>query len=385
MVKKTDAPSGKELITGNILDALLIGYKDTQYGHLKPEPVVIPSGSLKLDSCVAIKTGATIRVGGPAEVGKTSQSLLFAANYMAAMPKSKTIYINAESKLPEELQGRTGMKFVWTGAEWQYGTVFILESNVFDTICDILVSLLKTAYEQGEHLCIIIDSIDMLTLLSNLEKKVADNRKPAGVNYITKELFRRISPQIRAFNALLILITQYSATFKIDQYEKSAPQMMEGNNTHAINHQCSYALYYRQRNKGDYILEDDEKQPDPSTNKILGIHAKIEIKKSSTDNTGYTIDVPIKKGRVGNCIWNEKEVADMVLAYELANKEKAWITFDKGILSEALAKGVEIKEKINGMPKFYAYFEEDPKAFKWVKDKVMEITSLRMKALSGDS
>ncbi len=368
----------------NMLSALLKGYKETHYNFDSQPPTIITSGSLVLDSVVTVKTGTTLRMGGPAEVGKTSQALLFAHNYMAIMPRSKTIYVNAESKFSEELQGRTGMKFVFSGDEWDYNTVFVLESNVFDTICDILANLLKIAKDNGEHLCIIVDSVDMLTLAGNLEKKISDGKKPAGVNYLTKELFRRISPQIRAFNALLIMITQYSATFKLDQYEKDVPNLMDGNQTHALNHQSSYALYYRPRYGGNYILENPkDKKPDPQTNKILGIYAKIDVRKSSSDNTGYTVEVPIVKGRIGNCVWTEKEVADMCVAYQLVSGA-GWLTFDEQIVKEAKSAGVEIKEKVNGINKFYEYLEENKPVCEWLKNKVTEITKLRLQ-LTGES
>lgn len=372
---------GNENITKNVLDALLGGYKDSHYGHLEPKSVIISSGSLKIDSVITVRTGTTIRMGGPAETGKTSQSFLFAANYMNTMPKAKTIYVNAEAKLSEELQKNTGLKFVWSGDEWEYGTVFVLETNVCETVGDMLVSLLKTAYEQGEHICIIVDSIDMLVSIKDLDKKMHENKSPAGVNKLTKDLFRKISHLIRGFDALLIMITQYSATFNPDPYSKTAPQLMEGNNTHAINHQCSCGLYYRQRGAKSYILEDDKAQPDPSNNKILGVNAKVELKKTSTSNTGYTIEVPIKLGRIGNAVWNEKEVADLIIAFQMLVPGKgSWWNFDADILKEAAGAKITLKETINGMKNIYAYLEEDKNAYLWLKKKVVELIRIHQNA-----
>jgi RecA/RadA recombinase len=366
----------------NILNALLKGSKEHHYNNHSNEPTVISSGSLLLDSCVTVKTGNTIRMGGAAELGKTSQSLLFASNYMKAMPKAKTLYVNAEAKFSEELQGRTGLKFVFTPEEWDTGTVFVLMSNVYDLIAQAILTSLKTCHENGEHLCIVIDSVDMLTLAADKEKKITDGKKPAGINYITKELFRKISQEVRAFNALLILITQYSATFNLDPYSKEPPQLMEGNNTHALNHQCTYAFYYRQRIKSSFILEKEKEQPDPSTNKILGVYARVDIKKSATDKSGYMVEIPIKKGRVGNAVWTEKEVTDLVLAYELARKSGAWVTFDSNVVSEAKKSNVEIKEKINGINQLYDYLETDTNALNWLKNKVEEITKLRTQLIT---
>src|SRR5664280_1049889 len=88
--------SGNEEVSKNLLGALLKGYKETHFNFDQEPQKIIPSGSLKLDMFVKVKSGTTIRIGGPQEVGKSSQSLLFAQNYMATFPKSKTIYINTE-------------------------------------------------------------------------------------------------------------------------------------------------------------------------------------------------------------------------------------------------------------------------------------------------
>ena len=380
MAKKTqeEAVNNNSEVTKNVIDALLGGYKDTHYGHLKPKRIIIPSGSLKLDSFATVRSGTAIRNGGPPEAGKTSQAFLWAANYMTTLPKAKTVYVNAEAKLSEELQKNTGLKFVWKGEDWDYGTVLVLETNVCETVGDMLVSLLKTAYEQGEHICIIIDSVDMLVSVKDLDKKLTDNKSPAGVNKLTKELLRKIGHLVRGFDAFLIFITQYAATFNPDPYSKTAPSMMEGNNVHGINHSCSYGFYYLQKTSKSYILEDEDAPPDPVKNKILGIYARVKLSKTSTGNTGYTIEIPIKKGRIGNAVWVEKEVTDLTLSYQILNKvSKGWFGFDPHIIKEAKADGVELKEKINGIANVYEYLETDTAAFQWLKKKVETLIRIK--------
>lgn len=382
MAKKADNNTNSDA-SKNIIDAMLKGYADYHYNHITPKRVAISSGSLKIDSYARAYSGTIIRMGGPAEAGKTSQTLLFLSQYMLTLPKSKCIYIDAEFKLSDELKNRSGLTFVYSGEDWEYGTVLVLKTNFAEPIADFLQSALKTAYEQGEHIGIALDSVDMLQSVKEVDKQVGAPRTPAGINKLTKELFRRICPMINAYDALLIMITQFSSVFYPDQYAKKDPQMMDGNNTHALNHQCSLALYYRNKNKSDFILEDEKSMPDPVTNKILGTMAKVEIKKSATDSTGYMIEVPIKKGRVGNCVWVEKEAGDMILAYELAKKSGAWITFDNDIVKEAKAAGVDVKEKINGINALYDYLETDKAAREFLIGKVKFITNIRMSAL-GD-
>lgn len=326
----------------------------------------------------------------------TSQSLLFANNFMQTLPNSKVMYINAEAKFGEEIQTRAGMKFTRNPDEWDYGTVFIFDTNCFDTICDVLVQQYKQIHEAGGHLAVIIDSVDMLRLKSSFGAKVSDGKKPAGVNYLTKELFRHLCHPITAYNGLLIMITQFSATFTMSQYEKEAPNLMDGNQTHALNHQASYALYYRPRTKSNYILEDDGAQADPVKNKILGVNVRIDVRKSATDSTGYMIEVPIKKDKIGNCIWVEKELFDALLLLSLVSKKGAWIE-----LSDIISKWIEehnasiieqnkktteeggkdllplleYKSKHQGISQFSEYFEKNPKTLSVLLEKLRTLYS----------
>ena len=346
----TAPQTNKNDASKHLLTAQLAETKGTHFNSFNTKPVVISSGSLKLDNYLKVKTGSVIRMGGPAEVGKTSQAMLFADNFMKTLKNSKVIYINAEAKFGDEIQARTGMKFTKNPEEWEYGTVFILDTNCFDTVCDILVGQYKQIYEAGGHLGVIIDSVDMLRLKSSFDAKVSDGKKPAGVNYLTKELFRHICHPITAYNGFLIMITQYSATFTMDKYEKEAPNLMDGNQTHALNHQASYALYYRPRTKSNYILEDPESPVDPIKNKILGVNARIDVRKSATDSTGYMLEIPIKKDKIGNCIWIEKELFDALFLLNLVTRKGAWIELSDIVtkwVEEANKPIIEENEKIN--------------------------------------
>lgn len=381
-----------------LLEAQLAATSDTHFNTFNTKPIVISSGSLKLDNYLKVKTGGVIRMGGPAEVGKTSQALLFAENFMKSLPKAKVMYINAEAKFPEEMQARTGLLYTRIPAEWDWGTVFIFDTNCFDTICDVLVGQYKQIHEAGGSLCVIIDSVDMLRLKSSFGAKVSDGKKPAGVNYLTKELFRHLCHPITAYNGMMIMITQYSATFTMSQYEKDAPNLMDGNQTHALNHQASYALYYRPRTKTCFIVDDEEAQADPVKNPIIGFKCKIDVRKSATDETGYMLEIPIKKGKVGNCIWVEKELFDSLFLLKLASKKGAWIEIDKivGDWLEETNKPIrernkeieeknkkldkdkqlpleplyELKMKHQGISQFSQYFEDNKRTCDWLVDKI---------------
>jgi hypothetical protein len=185
----------------------------------------------------------------------------------------------------------------------------------------------------------------------------------------------------------MIMITQYADTFTMSAYEKESPSLMDGNKTHALNHQASYALYYRPRTKSSLILEHDKDNPDVVKNKILGHIAKVEIKKSASDNTGYTLEIPIKKGRVGNAVWTEREIFDTLVTMESISKSGSWYEMlflpiswindennDRKKKNELIEKEneklkeeekkpllpmIELQTKFQGTEAFSEYFEEN--------------------------
>ena len=367
----------KAEISKNLLGSLLNGYREDHYTFIQDQPYNISSGSLILDSFISVKTGSVLRIGGAsAEVGKTSQCFLFADSFMKTVPKSKSIYVKTEARLSEEMKKRTGLNFVCTAENWSYSTVFVLDCNRLEVICQMIEPLLKSMYEQGEHLCIIIDSIDSLTLRASIAKEFGERTAIASIPFLTKELFRRLALPINKYNALLLFTSQYSSTIKLDPYSKEPPKLMEGSSANALNHQSEYALYYRHRYQSDYILENQDEKPDPVKNKIIGVYATVEIKKSASDVSGTILKIPIKRNRVGNAVWTQKEVGDMLLQWSLASKAGAgWISFAPEILKEAKEFGLEIKEKLQGLNNLYSYLDENKKICDWFYNKIKTVIS----------
>ncbi|RTL03100.1 MAG: hypothetical protein EKK57_00350, partial [Proteobacteria bacterium] len=307
----------------------------------------------------------------------TSQCLVLAGNYMSVMPKSKTIFIKAEGRFSEDMQKRSGMKYTEDPANWDYGTVFIFKCNVFEVIADTIISLVKSMYDNGEHLCIIIDSMDGLILQDDLNKKIGENAKVAGVPLLTKLLFRHLALPIESYNALMLITGQYSAEIKLDQYAQNTPRAGSSSGGSSVGHQSSVILEYSPRYGGDYILEDDKEKPDPVKNKVLGVYATLEVKKSMNEATGLgKIRIPIKRGVIGPAIWKEKEVSDMLLMHNLIIKKGAWLDINADLLAKMAADGVEFQEKHNGINKLNQYLEENPKVVNYLFDmfvKTLEV------------
>jgi hypothetical protein len=363
--------SEDQVSSNDILSGFLKENKGDHFNDVVPKSVVISTGSLLLDSMVKVRSGSVLRLCGKGnELGKTSQSFVYARNFMDTMPKSKTIYIKAEGRLTPEIQARSGHTFVNSPAEWSYGTVFVFSSNIFETVAGLIETLLKSMHELGEHLCIIIDSLDGLILKDDLQTKGIDgNMKVAGVPKLTKEMFRRLALPINHYDALMIMLSQYSAAISLDPYSKEPPRQVDASGGSSAGHQSDYVFLYGIRFGGDMILEKPDEKPDMHKNKILGLYAGIEIKKSSTDVTGSRVKIPIKKGRVGSAIWVEKEVVDMLFMFDMIDRKASWLTPRESLTKELTEAGLETIPKLQGLPALYDYMETNKPVFEYLLAK----------------
>ncbi len=367
--------------SADALKSLVHDHRAEHFVYVQPQHRVISTGSLILDSLVKVRSGGVVRlVGKGAELGKTSEAFVLATNYMGTMPKAKTIYFKAEARLTPEIIKRSGLRFVFKPEEWVEGTVFVYPVNTFEVFAETLEQLLPQMHELGEHLCVILDSLDGLMLRSDKTKALwvagdgAENVKVAGVPLLTKLLFRRLGLPITHFDVLMLITGQYSADIKLDPYAPGAPRQASTAGGNAIAHQADYVFEYQTRSGvKDQILENPKEKPDWRENKTLGVYATIDIRKSGTDVTGARPRIPIRKGRVGCAIWIEREIADMMLQFELLTPKKdpktgkpgggAWLTIDPEIVAQVkAATGVELPEHVNGMNNVYALIEEQPKA-----------------------
>jgi len=382
MAKAKKDENGEEikLSTKDIFSTILKDTKGDHYNNVISKNYPISSGSLILDTQIKVRSGQVLRLAasGP-ETGKSSQAMVYAENFMKVVPRSKTILIKAEGRCSKEFQARTGLKYVTTSEEWDYGTVFIWSVNYFETIASTLETMLKAMHEADERLCICWDSLDGTILKADAMKDVwggTESPKVAGVPLLTKLLFKRFALPVSHYDALMIVITQYSAAIKLDPYSPGTNRQVEGSGGSSIGHQSDYVLYYHPRYQGDYILEKPDEKPDPVKNKVLGVFASIEVKKSASDVTGCgRIRVPIRKNRVGSAIWVEKEVVDMAMQFNHLTRKGAWYFFSEELVSLAKKDGIEIKVQHQGMNGVFDYIEENKTIFEWMFNQYKKLIS----------
>ncbi len=365
-----------------LLGQFLKDHKDEHFAFIQPKHVRISTGSLLLDSLVSVRSGGVVRlVGKGAELGKTSEAFVLADNYMKTMPKAKTIYFKAEARLTPEIIARSGLKFVFTAEEWVEGTVFVFPVNIFEIFAGNLELIVPAMYEAGEHICVILDSMDGLMLRADREKDLwkekADNVKVAGVPKLTKELFRRLGLMITHYDVLMLMTGQYSASIQLDQYADKTPRQAESSGGNAVAHQSDYVFEYQARWPGDQILEDPNEKPDAQKNKSLGVYATLMIKKSATDVSGTKIKIPIRKGRKGCAIWVEREIGDMMLGWGQLEKAGSWLKMSPELIKEVAADtSITLPEKIQGINKLYALLEEHPGVTEFLRQKFLKLISI---------
>lgn len=370
--KEEDVDSNID-VTKNILNALLKGNEEDHYNYIESKPVRIPSGSILWDSVSPIYSASVLRFCSAPELGKTSQSLLIAKNYVETMKKAKVLYIKSEGRLSEEVRRKSGMRFCFDADSWEIGSVFVLESCIFETVALFIEKLLKSTYEQGIGLCIILDSLDGLLLKKDFnDKEIGEGVMVAGVPKMLKLLMRKIALPVNKYNALMIMNSQVSANIKLNPYEKNnIPNMVSGVGGASALHSCDQIYEFQPRYQKDFILEKPDEKPDPIKNKILGIWCKLEVKKSLGGQTsGYVISYPVSRTKTGNCIWRELEVGDMMLAWGLIVKKGAWLSFSENTIKEAKESGFELKDQIQGLNNLYSYLEENPKICDYFYNKI---------------
>jgi hypothetical protein len=92
------------------------------------------------------------------------------------------------------------------------------------------------------------------------------------------------------------------------------------------------------------------------------------------EKTGVEVRYPIKyRARSGEGIWVEKEVADMMLAWDMATAKGAWVTVSDEIIEEVKReKDLEFKKQHQGMENFSKYFEENKEIGKYLFHKFRE-------------
>ena len=351
------------LSSQNILESFLKSNKNDHYNFEDEITYKVSSGSLQFDLQLNGGFGPGLhRFVGMNEGGKTSESLEIVKNFLRDVPNTKAFYIKAEGRLSPEMRERSGVKFVFSAEEWDVGTCFVFESNIYETVVDIMRELVAKNDEKIKY-CFLLDSVDGLITRGDLDKSFEDSNKVAGGAVIAANFMKRLSIALAKRGHMAIFISQVRADIKIDPYTKAPVRQTSATGGNALLHFANYIIEFEPRYKGDLILQDpNNKTPDIQKNPIIGHFAKVTVKKSPNEKTNMTISYPIRYGRKnGTSIWIEKEIVDLLYAWEFIEKKSSWINLSEEFKEMLQENNFNLSDKIQGDYNLFKIIEDDKK------------------------
>ena len=368
---KKNIEAGSATITPNqLMQKFLKDNEKDHYNFEQEHDYVVSSGSLILDYELGGGFGPGLhRFVGFTESGKTSEALQIMKNFLQTVPNGRGFYIKAEGRLSKNMQGRSGVNFVFDAEEWEDGNCFVFECNIYETVMDALRKLVGKNDTNNKY-CFILDSVDGLISKNDLDKSFEDSKKVAGGAVIASDFMKKVSIALAKRGHMAIFISQVRADIKLDPYSKAPIRQTSATGGNALLHFANWILEFEPSFKSDQILEKPNEKPDREKNKILGRYAKITVKKSPNEKTNNVIPYPILFNRTGgNSIWVEKEILDMMYVFEFANKKGAgWIEFDEDFVNLVQEKGIELPQKIQGENQFSKFLEENVDAKNFLVD-----------------
>lgn len=368
LAKKIEAEEPK-VTSNDVLNAALKEHKTEHYNFQERVTWRVSTGSLILDTATGGVCPSLWRLCGNNNSGKTPQMLEIVRNILKDVPNSKALWVLAEGRgLSEENVERCGLKFVYDPADWAIGTVFVLETNVFELFIRIVRDLVRNN-EQNIRYAFVVDSIDGLMLRDDVAKDITENNKVAGVPGLSKKMLQSLSLGMFKFGHWMGMISQVTSEIKLDPYAKSTNRGGSFSGGNALLHGSDVILEYHPSYAGDYILDNPSGKLTDGKSKSIGQTVRVTMVKSSLEATKKRpFEYPIKFGRKPSGIWVEREIADMLL-WGLVTKGGSWLTLTEPLRKELKENGIDSPEKVQGLDNLYDWLENNPEATAYLKNK----------------
>lgn len=348
------------LSSQGVLGSFLKANKDDHYNFEEEVDYKVSAGSLQFDLQLEGGFGPGLhRFCGMNEGGKTSESLEVMKNFCNDIPNAKGFYIKAEGRLSPDMRERSGVRFVFTAEEWVVGTCFVFESNIYETVVDAMRELVAKNQEKIKY-CFILDSVDGLITKGDLDKNFEDSNKVAGGAVIAANFMKRLSIALTKRGHMAIFISQVRADIKLDPYSKAPIRQTSATGGNALLHFANYIIEFEARFKGDLILQDPANKTIDVKNPAIGHFAKVTVKKSPNEKTNLTITYPIRYGRKhGTSVWVEKEIVDLLFAWEFFNKNGSWFSPVEEFKELLAENKLNFPEKVQGEANLFKIIEDD--------------------------
>lgn len=356
----TEEDESKKVLTPEEILGAFMSAKENKNKHLNDIPQIeynVSTGSLLWD----VNTNGGIPPGmhrfiGPPESGKSSAALEVCRNFLSKLDKeglkARGLYIKSEGRLSREMRNRCGLKFVWDYTQWKDGTIFVLESNNYEFIINLLRRLLIVD-EKTHYYCIMFDSMDGLILDGDVKKESGENDKVAGAPMLTKKFLQKMGNYIGAHGHICLMLGQYSTNISMETYASAQNKRpSQGGGGWAAAHYAHYVFDFVEPFNQDLIKEKPDQPPGPA-NKILGKRVKVRFKKSPNEKTGMEISYPIMYGVVGGpSIWTAYELFDVMKVCSALTFSGSWINIPERLSQEAAESNIVLPNKIQGENKF---------------------------------
>ena len=364
----------------NLLDRFLKANKDDHYNFEEEIDYKVSSGSLQFDLQLGGGFGPGLhRFCGMNEGGKTSEALEVVKNFLNTLPRSKGVYIKAEGRLSKEMRERSGLTFVFNAKDWVDGTCFVFESNIYETAVDLMRQLVADN-ENDTKYCFVLDSVDGLIPKNDMDKGFEDSSKIAGGAVIAGTFMKKMSIALAKRGHMAIFISQVRADIKLDPYTKAPIRQTSATGGNALLHFANWIIEFEPRFYKDVILQNPSiKKMDMQKNPAIGHFAVVTVKKSPNEKTNSRITYPLRYGRKGgNSIWIEKEIIDLMYAWEFLKKGGAWISATEDFKDLLIENQLEFPEKIQGENNLFKLIEDNKNLsdflVKYFKNAIAELT-----------
>lgn len=368
MAKKKE--DGSVLTSSEILSTFLKNNKEDHYNFEDDFEYKVSSGSLQLDIQLGGGFGPGLhRFCGINEGGKTSAALEVMKNFLRTVPNAKGFYIKAEGRLSNEMKARSGVPFTIKAEDWDVGTCFVFESNIYETVVDAMRNLVSNN-EEGIKYYFLLDAVDGLITKGDLDKTFEDSNKVAGGAVIAANFMKRMSIALAKRGHMAVFVSQVRADIKLDPYSKAPIRQTSATGGNALLHFANWILEFEARYNGDMILQDpNNKKIDLEKNPAIGHWAKVTVKKSPNEKTNLQIPYPIRYGRKnGTSIWIEKELVDLLYAWEFMNKAGAWVKPSDDFIELVKELNIEVPENFQGEKALFKFIEENPELVKFLSN-----------------
>jgi RecA/RadA recombinase len=380
MSKKEKVKEEKTETNGSsnaVLKSFLNNKKEDHYNFEETFNYKVSTGSLNLDMQTSGGIGPGLhRFVGFTEGGKTSAALEVMRNFLLSVPNSKGFFIKAEGRLSEEMQKRSGIKFVFDADSWESGTCFVFECNIYETAVDAMRQLVQFNEDKAKYM-FVLDSVDGLISKGDMDKNFEDSKKVAGGAVIASDFMKRMSIGLTKRGHMAIFISQVRSDIQLDPYSKAPIRQTSATGGNALLHFANFIFEFEPRFEGDVILKDPSiKKSDPVKNPIIGHYCKIYIKKSPNEKSKNRITYPIKYGRTnGRSVWLEKEIVDMLLTWEMVERSGAWYYISEDLKEICSSSKIEIPEKFQGENALFSFIEGNEKLTKILHKHFVDMIS----------